>query len=101
MSRELLQRALETLDHKFDYKLIEEIEDELAKPEPFNPDWAGYRQGVEDGKAEYAEKIVILMNAMTEISLLALAHPSAGGSCGEIARAAIVKAGGVVSGGGK
>lgn len=25
------------------------------KPEPFSPDWAGYRQGVEDGKSGYCK----------------------------------------------
>lgn len=63
--RELLRKALHVLTsskvwggqeytylpiHPCQYKGISaEIKELLAQPEPFKPDWANYRQGVEDG----------------------------------------------------
>ena len=32
---------------------VEAAEAALAQPEPFNPDWASYRQGKEDGQREW------------------------------------------------
>ena len=32
--------------------IVKEIEELLAQPEPFKPDWANYRQGVADSKRE-------------------------------------------------
>jgi hypothetical protein len=67
MTREVMQQALEALDTELSttatlltYAKVERammaLRAELAKPEPFTPDRAGYRQGVIDGKAEAFEK---------------------------------------------
>ena len=32
---------------------MEAIKEALEQPEPFNPDWASYRQGKEDGQREW------------------------------------------------
>ena len=32
---------------------VQAAEEALAQPEPFNPDWASYRQGKEDGQREW------------------------------------------------
>lgn len=48
--REILQKILAT--NWLDYKLSCEVKELLAQPEPFTPDWANYRQGVEDAKRE-------------------------------------------------
>jgi len=52
--RELLKKIWEDLDGDRDNynSLCEEIEELLAQPEQFKPDWVNYRQGVEDGKLE-------------------------------------------------
>lgn len=50
-ARELLWTCLEELQY---YEvpcpeLINEVKELLTQPEPFKPDWVGYRQGFEDG----------------------------------------------------
>ena len=50
--RELLNRSRYNLDREYCADLIDEIQELLAQPEPFKPDWANYRQGVADSKRE-------------------------------------------------
>ena len=50
--RELLARVLESRTFMQGVALRIEIEELLAQPEPFKPDWANYRQGVADSKRE-------------------------------------------------
>ena len=50
--RELLARVLGSRTFMQGVALRREIEELLAQPEPFKPDWVNYRQGVEDSKRE-------------------------------------------------
>ena len=85
MNKALLQQALDVLDgaeqmnaarpERFDIELTAEqidtlsaaIRAELAKPEPFAPDWANYRQGKDDALAEFSQEPVAWMNRSDEI----------------------------------
>lgn len=60
--------------YKDDQKHIAELEQEVSalraeldKPEPFKPDWAGYRQGKDDALAEFSQVPVAWMNRSDEI----------------------------------
>ena len=48
--RELLRKILAT--GWLNNELSCEVDELLAQPEPFKPDWANYRQGVADSKRE-------------------------------------------------
>ena len=48
--KELLKKILAT--GWLNNELSCEVEELLAQPEPFKPDWANYRQGAEDAKRE-------------------------------------------------
>ena len=50
LERDLLARVLESRTFMQGVALRREIEQLLAQPEPFTPDWVNYRQGVEDSK---------------------------------------------------
>ena len=49
--RELLKKAVQDASEgTMSLSLYNEIEELLAQPEQFKPDWVNYRQGVEDAK---------------------------------------------------
>ena len=50
--RELLRRISSHSESRIPTNFIYEIQELLAQPEPFKPDWVNYRQGVEDAKRE-------------------------------------------------
>ena len=67
--RELLKRLAEG-DNRGDFfislELIKEVEAILAQPAPFKPDWANYRQGVEDAKREPIDTRRITLKMFSE-----------------------------------
>lgn len=55
--REAAQQALEEIIDKYigrerDHDRLDAIRAVLSEPEPFQPDWANYLQGVKDGRAK-------------------------------------------------
>ena len=63
MTRKVLQQALDALEYSAEQVFCQNNNDSialaitaikaaLAQPEPFNPDWASYRQGKEDGQRQ-------------------------------------------------
>lgn len=72
MSKIVMQQALDSLKylgHSDASEVVSALRAELAKEEPFNPDWANYRQGREDALSEFSQVPVAWMNWINDKSL--------------------------------
>lgn len=52
--------------------LLKETKELLAQPEPFKPDWANYRQGVEDAKREDLREGITLRDHFAGLAMQGL-----------------------------
>ena len=74
MNRELMVQCLEAFEavagpgKKCDAAMAA-LRAELAQPEPFTPDWAGYRQGKDDALAAFSQEPAAWMNWINDKSL--------------------------------